>query len=59
MKCDICERELGHRCIDGLYRCWNCLEDVCISPDAWDHDEYDPREEALTPQERNPGFEKW
>ena len=56
--CDICERELGHLCADGLYRCWSCLDDVCVSPYAWDEED-DPREEAFTDYERNPGFRSW
>ena len=57
MKCDICERELGELCPDGLYRCQSCMNNDWM--ELLDYDEYDPREEALTPQERNPGFEKW
>ena len=61
MKCDICPNELGNLCVDGLYRCWRCLDNCCVSPYAWveEEEEYDPREEALTPQERNPGFRSW
>ena len=60
MKCDICERELGHLCVDGLYRCWRCLDDCYVSPYAWaEEEEHDPREEAETIQERNPNWRQW
>ena len=53
MKCDICgeEKEVCD-CSDGLQRCDKCLE-------LWDYDIYDPREDALTIQERNPGWRNW
>ena len=57
MKCDICERELGELCTDGLYRCQTCMDNDWM--ELWDYDAYDPREEALTPQERNSDWRSW
>ena len=53
MRCDICGEELGLLCTDGLYRCDNCMD--CLEHEIED----DPREEAFTDYERNPGFRSW
>jgi len=57
MKCDICEQELGELCKDGLYRCQSCMDNDWL--ELWDYDDYDPREEAETIQERNSDWRSW
>ena len=54
IKCDVCGETVNVAlCADEIYRCADCLYE-------WEsYDEYDPREEAYTIQERNPGWRSW
>ena len=54
IKCDVCGETVNvDLCSDDIYRCVDCLYE-------WEsYDEYDPREEAYTIQERNPGWRNW
>ena len=54
IKCDVCGETVNvNLCADEIYRCVGCLYE-------WEsYDEYDPREEAYTIQECNPGFRSW
>ena len=56
--------EMPEHCIavegEGFAECGYCeMDDKCIYQDRARHSQYDPREEALTIQERNPGWRTW
>ena len=59
MNCDICgSDDKVAEMVDGIYRCFDCADEFDTEYFV-DGLFYDPREEAPTPQERNPGFRDW